>query len=126
MHTTPTQCRFQKSGPQQPRAATCTVAEPETAQMPIFTVRLVERTTQQGSADFRVEAATPVDAANLIANAHDRSLETGTGWVMLPDGQTQIVEAETVIARERSLLLLDNQGAEIMEIPVPKAPSRPQ
>jgi hypothetical protein len=94
--------------------------------MPIFIVRLVERTTQQGSADFRVEAATAVDAANMIANAHDRSLETGTGWVTLPDGQIQIVEAETVIARERSLLLLNDQGAEIVEIPVLEAPSRTQ
>ena len=94
--------------------------------MPIFTFRLVERTTQQGSADFRVEAETAVDAANLIANAHDRSLATGTGWVILPDGQIQVVEAETVIARGRSLLLLDDQGREVMEIPILEAPSRPQ
>jgi len=127
MHRLPIQCRLTKTKPHQPRTTTRTpAAEPETAPMPIFTIRLVEQTTQQGSADFRVEAATAADAANLIANAHDRSLESGTGWVTLPDGQIQVVEAETVIARARSLLLLDDQGGEIMEIPVLEAPSRPQ
>jgi hypothetical protein len=94
--------------------------------MPIFTIRLVERTTEQGSADFRMHAATAADAASLVASAHDRCLESGSGMVMLADGQTKFIEVETVIARSRSLLLLDDQGREIQEIPIVEAPSRPQ
>ena len=44
----------------------------------------------------------------------------------LPDGQTEFIEVETVIGRSRSLLLLDDQGQEISEIPILEAPSRPQ
>jgi len=94
--------------------------------MPIFTIRLVERTTEQGSADFKVQAATAADAAGLVADAHDRCLERGNGLVTLPDGQTEFIEVETVIGRSRSLLLLDDQGREIMETPILEAPSRPQ
>lgn len=127
MHRTPTHCRLTKPQPRRARTATRSiVAEPETAPMPIFTIRLVEQTTKQGSADFRVQAATTADAACLVANAHDRSLESGNGLVTLPDGQTEFIEAETVIARSRSLLLLDDQGREISEIPILEAPSRPQ
>ncbi len=94
--------------------------------MPIFTIRLVERTTEQGSADFTVQAATAADAAGMVADAHDRCLEGGNGLVTLPDGQTEFIEVDTVIGRSRSLLLLDDQGREIMEIPILEAPSRPQ
>ena len=94
--------------------------------MPIFTIRLVERITEQGSADFKMQAATAADAARLVADAHDLCLERGTGLVTLPDGQAEFIETETVIARSRSLLLLDDQGREVMEIPILEAPSRPQ
>jgi hypothetical protein len=46
--------------------------------------------------------------------------------VTLPDGQTQVVEAEEIVARERTFLLVDDAGTEIREIPMIDAPRRPQ
>jgi hypothetical protein len=55
-----------------------------------------------------------------------RPKHLATNMVILPDGQTQVVEAETMVARDRAFLLLDDTGADIREIPIIDAPSRPQ
>ncbi len=94
--------------------------------MPIFTIRLVERTTNEGSADFKVDAPTASDAAAIVAEAHARAQVIGSNMVTLPDGQTQVVESEDVVARDRRFVLIDDQGAEVAEIPIPGGPNRPQ
>ena len=94
--------------------------------MMLFRIRLVERTTHHGSADFAVNAETATAAAIIVADAHAGAQAGGTNMVTLPDRQTQIVEAEEIVARDRAFLLLDDSGAEIREIPVVDAPSRPQ
>ena len=94
--------------------------------MRTFNIRLIERTTHQGSADFRVDADTPAVAATIVADAHAGAQVDGTNMVTLPGGQTQVVEAEEIVARERTFMLLDDAGTEIREIPVIDAPSRPQ
>jgi hypothetical protein len=94
--------------------------------MTTFNIRLVERTTHQGAADFMVEAETATAAAMIVADAHGTAQAGGTNMVTLPDGQTQVVEAEKVVARDRVFLLLDDAGEQIGEIPVIDAPSRPQ
>ena len=94
--------------------------------MRTFQIRLVECTTHQGSADFAVHAETPAAAAAIVAEAHGAAQARGTNMVTLPDGQTQVVEAESVVARERAFLLLDGAGVEVCDIPVIDAPRRPQ
>jgi hypothetical protein len=94
--------------------------------MSTFNIRLIERTTHQGSADFRVDAETAAAAATIVADAHAGAQADGTNMVTLPDGQTQVVEAEEIVARERTFMLLDDAGTETREIPVIDAPSRPQ
>jgi hypothetical protein len=73
-----------------------------------------------------VDAETEAAAATIVADAHSAAQALGTNMVTLPDGQTQVVEAETVVARHRAFLLLDDTGADIREIPIIDAPSRPQ
>jgi ABC-type cobalamin/Fe3+-siderophores transport system ATPase subunit len=114
------------SGGRETRAASPAVAQPKVTPMRIFRIRLVERTTHQGSAEFNVDAETEAAAATIVADAHSAAQALGTNMVTLPDGQTQVVEAETVVARHRAFLLLDDTGADIREIPIIDAPSRPQ
>ena len=92
----------------------------------IFNIRLVERTTHEGSADFRIDAESATAAATILAAAHTAAQANGTNMVTLPDGQTQVVEAEKVVARNRAFLLLDDTGIEVREIPLIDAPERPQ
>jgi hypothetical protein len=101
-------------------------AIPETHSMTSFNIRLVERTTTQGSADFKVNAPNARAAATIIAEAHARAQATGSNMVTLPDGQTQVVEAERIVAREASFLLVDAGGNEIRKVPMPEGPSRAQ
>jgi ABC-type cobalamin/Fe3+-siderophores transport system ATPase subunit len=113
-------------GPRARRAAFLIAAQPEKPPMSTFNIRLIERTTHQGCADFRVHAETAAAAATIVADAHTGAQADGTNMVTLPDGQTQVVEAEEIVARERTFLLVDDAGTEIREIPVIDAPSRPQ
>ena len=112
-------------GPRARRAAFLIAAQPEKP-MSTFNIRLVERTTHQGSADFRVDADTAAVAATIVADAHAGAQADGTNMVTLPDGHTQVVEAEEIVARERTFLLVDDAGTEIREIAMIDAPSRPQ
>jgi hypothetical protein len=98
----------------------------ETHAMTSFNIRLVERTTTEGSAVFKVDAPNAGAAATIIAEAHARAQATGSNMVTLPDGQTQVVEAERTVARETSFLLVDAGGNEIRRIPMPEGPGRPQ
>jgi ABC-type cobalamin/Fe3+-siderophores transport system ATPase subunit len=113
-------------GPRVRRAAFLIAAQPEKPPMSTFNIRLIERTTHQGSADFRVDAESAAAAATIVADAHTGAQAHGTNMVTLPDGQTQVVEAEEIVARERTFLLVDDAGTEIREIPMIDAPGRPQ
>ncbi len=115
------------SGPAVPRTASRhLVARTETHPMTLFNIRLVERTTKQGVADFKVDAPTAGVAASIVAEAHARAQALGIAMVTLPDGQIQVLEAEDVVARDRRFLLLDEAGAEVAEIALSDGPSRPQ
>lgn len=92
----------------------------------LFNIRLVERTTKQGVADFKVDAPTASVAAGIVAEAHAQAQALGIGMVTLPDGQTQVLEAEDVVARDRRFVLLDEAGTEVAEIVLSDGPSRPQ
>jgi hypothetical protein len=94
--------------------------------MTIYSIRLVAQTTRQGSIDFKVEAASPSAAAAIIAEAHNQTEASGTGLMLLPDGQEELFEIVEVVARERTFFLLDKAGEEVTEIPFVDAPSRPQ
>jgi hypothetical protein len=94
--------------------------------MAIFQVRLVERVTKQGSADFRVEATSAEEAATTVVQANLRAQANGSHLITLPDGQFEVLESETEIARETALLLLDNDGVEVSEIAVPPSVTRLQ
>jgi hypothetical protein len=94
--------------------------------MTIYSIRLVAQTTRQGSIDFKVEAASPSAAAAIIAEAHNQTEASGTGLMLLPDGQEELFEIVEVVARERTFFLLDKAGEEVTEIPLVDAPSRPQ
>jgi len=107
-------------------AAFNAAATSETHAMTSFNIRLVERTTTEGSAIFKVDAPDAGAAATIIAEAHARAQVSGTNMVTLPDGQTQVLEAERIVARETNFLLVDAAGTEIHRIPMPDGPSRPQ
>ena len=94
--------------------------------MTIYSIRLVAQTTRQGSIDFKVEAASPSAAAAIIAEAHNQTEASGTGLMLLPDGQEELFEIVEVVARERTFFLLDKAGEEVTEIPLVDAPRRPQ
>jgi hypothetical protein len=115
-----------KPGRRGPQPALAVAAQPKRTPVMIFNIRLVELTTQEGSADFRVDAESATAAAAIVATAHSAAQAAGTNMVTLPDGQTQVVEAEKVVGRNRTLLLLDDAGAEVLEIPIIDAPERPQ
>jgi hypothetical protein len=112
--------------PRDRRTAFLIAAQPEKPPMNTFNIRLIERTTHQGSADFRVDAESAAAAATIVADAHTGAQADGTNMVTLPDGQTQVLEAEEIEARERIFLLVDDAGTEIRETPMIDAPSRPQ
>lgn len=101
-------------------------ARTETHPVTLFNIRLVERTTTQGVADFRVDAPTASVAAGIVAEAHARAQALGVNMVTLPNGQTQVLEAEDVVSRDRRFLLLDEAGTEVAEIALSDGPSRPQ
>lgn len=111
----------------EPKAtASSGVVKPETEAMPVFNIRLVERTMNEGSADFLVDAPSADAAADIVATAHAISQASGVAIVTLPDGQSQVVEAETVVAQQRSLILLDKDGMELREILIPSDAGRAQ
>jgi hypothetical protein len=104
-------------------------SDPVSSEMPpmtIYAIRLVAQTTRQGSIDFKVEAASPSAAAAIIAEAHNQTEASGTGLMLLPDGQEELFEIVDVVARERTFFLLDDAGEEVTEVPLVDAPSRPQ
>lgn len=86
----------------------------------------MERITKQGVADFKVDAPTASVAASIVAEAHARAQALGINMVTLLDGQTEVLEAEDVVAWERRFLLLDAAGTEIAEIALSDRPSGPQ
>jgi tRNA pseudouridine-54 N-methylase len=94
--------------------------------MTVYTIRLVAQTTRQGAIDFKVDAASPSAAAAIIAEAHNQTEASGTGLMLLPDGQEELFEIVDIVSRERSFYLLDDTGEEVSQIRLVDAPSRPQ
>ncbi len=100
-------------------------AEPETSPMTLYRVRLVERITSQGAADFTVSAQSPQEAGTVVADAHALAQAAGVAYIKLPDGQVQVLEPEEITDRE-TLLLLVGPGGETSHIPMPRGPTRTQ
>jgi hypothetical protein len=100
-------------------AAHDAAANPEPVFMTTFRIRLVERITNQGSADFQVEAQSAEEAATIVAQAQLQAHTAGSNIVILPDGQVQIVESEGEVGRELVLILLNDDGIEVRTIPLP-------
>ena len=82
-------------------------------------LRVIETRTSQGYSDVTIDAASPAQAAVIIARAHRRSVATGSAIIRLPDGQSVMVDLnppEVVIG----LVLLDEDGQEVGPLEVPK------
>jgi hypothetical protein len=94
--------------------------------MTTFKIRLVERITNQGSADFQVEGQSAEEAATIVAQAQLQAHTAGSSMVVLPDGQVQIVESEAEVGRELVLILLNDDGTEVRTIPLPLGLTRLQ
>ncbi len=102
-----------------------TAAKPEIPAMTIYRIRLVERTTSQGAADFTISAQSPQEAAIVVEGAHARAQAAGTAYVRLPDGQTEVLEPGEITNRETEFLLVGPDG-ETSHILMPKGPTRTQ
>ena len=85
----------------------------------LIPVRLIETTTTRAQVDLLVDSDTPETAAAVVAAAHRRSVERGSGMIVLPDGTTAHVDAGP-LERALALVLLDEQGAEIRPLEVPQ------
>jgi hypothetical protein len=107
-------------------AAHDATANTEPASMTTFKIRLVERITNQGSADFHVEALSAEEAATIVAQAQLQAHASGSNLVTLPDGQVQVVESETEVGRELLLILLKDDGTEVRTILLPQWLTRVQ
>ena len=82
-------------------------------------LRLIETRTSQGHSNVTIDAATPAQAAVIIARAHRRSVATGSAVIRLPDGQSVMIDQnppEAVIG----IVLLDEDGREVGPLEVPK------
>ena len=82
-------------------------------------LRLIETQTSQGHSDVTIDAASPAQAAVIIARAHRQSVVAGSAVIRLPDGQSVIIDRDppkTVIG----LVLLDDDGREVGPLEVPK------
>src|ERR1700730_4625793 len=101
-------------------AAPDAAANTEPASMTIFRIRLIERITSQGSADFQVEARSAEEAAAVVAKAQLQAYIGGSNLVTLPDGQVQVVEPDSEVGRETQVILLDEDGVEVRHFTVPK------
>lgn len=85
-----------------------------------FNIRLVQQVTEQGFADFSIEATTPDAAAELVRKAYKIARAEGSSVVRLNDGQIQVLERVEVLDRSVSFILLDQDGEEIGPIgPLP-------
>ena len=82
-------------------------------------LRITETTTTRGHSDVLVEAASPNQAAAIIARAHRQSVKRGSAILRLPDGSSVVIDPgvpETAI----ELMLLDEHGREVRPLAVPK------
>ena len=87
--------------------------------MATFSIRLVQKITEQGSGDFTIEAASAEAAAAVLLKAYKAALAEGSSIVKLQDGQTQVLECEEVLDRSVSFLLLDKEGMEVRPVTAP-------
>ncbi|MDT8278727.1 hypothetical protein RQ734_21965 [Roseomonas mucosa] len=84
-----------------------------------YSIRLVQRTTEQGSGDFVVDAASPEGAAAVLSDAYKAARAEDSSIVKLPDGQSQVIERSEVLGREVSFVLLDEHGEEVRTLTPP-------
>ncbi|QDJ12281.1 Hypothetical protein HVPorG_05053 (plasmid) [Roseomonas mucosa] len=84
-----------------------------------YSMRLVQRTTEQGSGDFVIEAATPEGAAAVLSDAYKAACAEDSSIIKLADGQSQVIERTEVLGREVSFVLLDEHGDEVRTVTPP-------
>ncbi|WP_145145642.1 hypothetical protein [Roseomonas gilardii] len=92
--------------------------------MATFSIRLVQKITEQGSGDFTIEAASAEAAAAVLLRAYKATLAEGSSIVKLQDGQAQLLEREEVLDRSVSLVLLDQEGREVRPVTAPDGSGR--
>lgn len=87
--------------------------------MPTHRIRLVERVTEQGRADFTIEAPTPEDAVHVLSACYRQARDAGSAMIVLPDGRRQYIEPDATVATGATYILLDDAGDEVAVIHPP-------
>lgn len=87
--------------------------------MATFSIRLVQKITEQGSGDFTIEAGSAEAAAAILLKAYKAARAEDSSIVKLQDGQVQVLEREEVLDRSVSFVLLDNEGIEVRPVTAP-------
>lgn len=87
--------------------------------MAMFSIRLVQQITEQGSGDFMIEADSPEAAAGILLVAYKIAQAEDSSLVKLLDGQVQLIEREEVLGCSVSFKLLDDDGAEVRSVTAP-------
>ena len=87
--------------------------------MAMFSIRLVQQITEQGSGDFIIEAESAEAAAGILLAAYKVARAEDSSIVKLLDGQVQLIEREEVLGRSVSFKLLGEDGAEVRSVTVP-------
>ena len=79
-------------------------------------MRLVEQLVEEDSGDFTVDAATPELAAGILVAAHDAARDRCEDLVVLPDGQSRLIEPTDIVRSHVFCVLLDEAGEEVREV----------
>ena len=87
--------------------------------MAMFSIRLVQQITEQGSGDFNIEAGSAEAAAAILLTAYKVARAEDSSIVKLLDGQMQVLERSEVLGRSVSFVLLDENGAEVRPVTAP-------
>lgn len=94
--------------------------------MPTYRLLLVEEIVESDCAEFRVEAASLRDAANILVDAHADAGRKDSNWVSLPDGQSAHIEPNDLDRTRVYCVLLDDDGNEVEEIDLDGPAPSPQ
>jgi len=85
----------------------------------MFSIRLVQQITEQGSGDFNIEAGSAEAAAGILLKAYKVARSEDSSIIKLQDGQSQLIEREKVLDRSVSFMLLDKEGTEVRPVTAP-------
>ena len=72
--------------------------------MAMFSIRLVQQITEQGSGDFNIEAGSAEAAAGILLKAYKVAQAEGSSVIELRDGQAQLIEREKVVGHSVSFM----------------------